>query len=88
MPTRESAAVTEPVRSLHIDYSVNGLRTTARYSRTDIAAMAKPTVEAKEAGKAPRYAVYGVWVSLATPPHPTSQCANLPTPAPTFHGET
>ncbi|KAK4505488.1 hypothetical protein PRZ48_003451 [Zasmidium cellare] len=66
MPTRESAAGTEPARTLHVDYSLNGLKTTARYSRTDIAAMAKPTIEAEEAGKKPRYAAYGVWRPLDT----------------------
>jgi len=55
----------EPARVAHIDYSVKGLRDSARYCRKDIKAAAQSALDAEDsnATHVPRYAAYSVWVS-------------------------
>lgn len=51
----------EPSRATHIDYSVDGLRRTARECRKDIAEMAVKCLEKEARGERARYAAYSVW---------------------------
>jgi hypothetical protein len=58
----------EPARVAHVDYSLQGLRSCARYSRRDIAALAQEALEAEDAdeNEVPRYAMYSIWVRNVT----------------------
>ena len=56
----------EPARIAHIDYTMKGLRDSARYCRSDIKAAAQNALDAEDvkAKDVPRYAAYSVWVGL------------------------
>lgn len=53
----------EPARFAHCDYTLRGLKRTARYCRKDITAAAQPALDAEDDGNAQplRYAAYSVW---------------------------
>ena len=52
----------EPARFAHCDYTLRGLKRTARYCRKDIMDAAKEALEAEDSGTEPkRYAAYSVW---------------------------
>lgn len=52
----------EPARFAHCDYTLRGLKRTARYCRKDIAAAAQEALEAEDKGTEPkRYAAFSVW---------------------------
>ena len=52
----------EPARFAHCDYTVRGLKRTARYCRQDIKDAAQEALDAEDAGDEPkRYAAYSVW---------------------------
>lgn len=52
----------EPARHAHCDYTVRGLKRTARYCRTDIKAAAQAALDAEDNDTEPkRYAAYSVW---------------------------
>lgn len=52
----------EPARFAHCDYTLRGLKRTARYCRKDIKDAAQAALDAEDAGGPPlRYAAYSVW---------------------------
>lgn len=52
----------EPARFAHCDYTLRGLKRTARYCRTDITAAAQEALDAEDNKTEPRrYAAYSVW---------------------------
>jgi len=52
----------EPARFAHCDYTLRGLKRTARYCRKDIKAAAQPALDAEDNNGDPiRYAAYSVW---------------------------
>ncbi|CAK7226990.1 hypothetical protein SBRCBS47491_006417 [Sporothrix bragantina] len=56
----------EPARFAHCDYTLEGLKRTARYCRKDIKAAAQPALDAEDDASLPprRYAAYSVWRPL------------------------
>jgi len=55
----------EPARFAHVDYTLKGLKRTARYCRQDIKAAAQDALDAEDANGPPkRYAAYSVWRPL------------------------
>ncbi|KAF2645234.1 hypothetical protein P280DRAFT_531225 [Massarina eburnea CBS 473.64] len=55
----------EPARFAHCDYTLQGLKRTARYCRKDITAAAQEALDAEDRhGDAKRYAAYSVWRPL------------------------
>ncbi|CAK3795458.1 Hypothetical predicted protein [Lecanosticta acicola] len=63
---RQAATSLQPSRAFHVDYSVKGLQDTVRWCRKDIVEVAKPTIDAEDAGLSPRYAAYSIWRPLKT----------------------
>ena len=60
---KEQKESLEPARNAHIDYTLRGLRDSARYCRKDIKEAAQHALDAEDMGEeAPRYAAYSVWV--------------------------
>lgn len=65
---KDAGGSLEPARIAHIDYTINGLRNTARYRRDDIVALGQKTLDAEDAVargekvKVPRMASFSVWV--------------------------
>jgi len=60
-----SDAGLEPARFAHCDYTLTGLKRTARYCRKDITAAAQEALDAEDNGtEAKRYAAYSVWRPL------------------------
>lgn len=52
----------EPARFAHCDYTLTGLKRTARYCRKDITAAAQEALDAEDNNAEPkRYAAYSVW---------------------------
>lgn len=52
----------EPARFAHCDYTLTGLKRTARYCRKDITAAAQEALDAEDNNTEPkRYAAYSVW---------------------------
>lgn len=52
----------EPARFAHCDYTLTGLKRTARYCRQDILDAAQEAIDAEDNGGEPkRYAAYSVW---------------------------
>ncbi|OAG09721.1 uncharacterized protein CC84DRAFT_1235569 [Paraphaeosphaeria sporulosa] len=63
--TGKTDAGLEPARFAHVDYTLEGLKRTARYCRKDIKAAAQEALDAEDANKdAKRYAAYSVWRPL------------------------
>ena len=61
---KEVGSSLEPARIAHIDYSLQGLKDSARYCRKDISTAGREALDAEDAGReVPRYAAYSVWVS-------------------------
>ena len=62
----------EPARPVHVDYTSDGLRRTARYCRHDITETFREVLEAEDARargedvSVPRYAAYSVWRPIKT----------------------
>lgn len=57
----------EPARIIHVDYSNEGLRDTARYCRKDIVEAGQEALKAEDEGRhAPRLAAYSVWRPVST----------------------
>lgn len=69
---RTKESVIEPARAVHVDYTAEGLRSTVRECRKDIAVMGQRATEAEDAKArgenvtVPRYAAYSVWRPLTT----------------------
>ena len=57
----------EPTRMAHCDYTIQGLRDTARWGRSDIKGVAKEMLDAEDANatEIPRCAAFSVWVSCS-----------------------
>lgn len=61
MNGRQDAGL-EPARFAHCDYTIRGLKRTARFCRQDIKDAAQPALDAEdEGGGLLRYAAYSVW---------------------------
>ncbi|MCJ1297565.1 hypothetical protein MMC08_000352 [Hypocenomyce scalaris] len=58
----------EPTRMAHCDYTIQGLRDTARWGRSDIKGVAKEMLDAEDANatEIPRCAAFSVWRPLNT----------------------
>jgi hypothetical protein len=55
----------EPVRGLHVDYTIKGLLATVRYAYREMAEAGAETLKASDNGeKLPRVAAYSVWQPL------------------------
>ncbi len=63
---KEAGGSLEPARITHIDYSIEGLRSTARECRRDIRDMAQPSIDKEAKGERARYAAYSVWRPVET----------------------
>ena len=63
---KEAGGSLEPSRITHIDYSVEGLRRTARDCRKDITEMARACIDKEAKGEKARYAAFSVWRPVKT----------------------